>query len=274
MKLLNIGCGSTFHKDWDNLDIASSFPDVREYDIRKNLPSSDAEYDVCYSSHLIEHLHKNKAKKLLSECNRILKPQGILRIVVPDLEAIVRNYLNTLEQASSGVPEMQANYDWMMLELYDQTVRSFSEGEMGKFLLDRDISSKNFVSSRIGTEAESYWNLEQPRKSLGEKLTSRNIYRSFQLMRVNIAKFLVSVVAGNEAMQSFEEGVFRNSGEIHRWMYDRYSLKLLLERSGFSDVRICKADESRISNFNSYQLDMINDKVRKPDSLFMEAIKL
>jgi hypothetical protein len=74
-------------------------------------------------------------------------------------------------------------------------------------------------------------------------------------------------------MQAFEEGVFRNSGEIHRWMYDRYSLRRLLEQAGFIDVRICRADESRIPDFNSYNLDVVEGKVRKPVSLFMEGIK-
>ena len=56
-------------------------------------------------------------------------------------------------------------------------------------------------------------------------------------------------------------------------MYDRYSLKRLLEQVGFIDVRVCRADDSRIPDFNSYGLDMIDGKIRKPDSLFMEAMK-
>ncbi|MGV2387334.1 MAG UNVERIFIED_CONTAM: class I SAM-dependent methyltransferase [Microcystis novacekii LVE1205-3] len=56
MKLLNFGCGSTFHPAWVNIDIASSSPEVREYDIRKNLPYPDAEFDACYSSHVLRTL--------------------------------------------------------------------------------------------------------------------------------------------------------------------------------------------------------------------------
>jgi hypothetical protein len=56
-------------------------------------------------------------------------------------------------------------------------------------------------------------------------------------------------------------------------MYDRVSLKRLLEESGFTRIRVCSAFESRISGFASFGLDVINGAVRKPDSLFMEAVK-
>jgi hypothetical protein len=81
------------------------------------------------------------------------------------------------------------------------------------------------------------------------------------------------MIAGNKSKEAFAEGLFRDSGEIHRWMYDRFSLRRLLEKSGFTDVRVCRADESRIVGFNSYNLDVLNGKTRKPDSLFVEAIK-
>src|SRR5574339_3476 len=68
-------------------------------------------------------------------------------------------------------------------------------------------------------------------------------------------------------------GHFRLSGECHRWMYDRFSLKHLLEQCGFSGIRTCSAFESGIAGFASFGLDVVDGKVRKPDSLFMEANK-
>ncbi len=67
-------------------------------------------------------------------------------------------------------------------------------------------------------------------------------------------------------------GQFRLAGEIHLWMYDRYSLTELLKTAGFQSIRVCQANESAIPNFNAYLLDVEDDgSVRKPDSLFMEA---
>jgi len=66
---------------------------------------------------------------------------------------------------------------------------------------------------------------------------------------------------------------FRNGGEIHQWMYDRYSLKLLLQNCGFKDVKVVTAFDSSIKDWNSFELDAKNGTVRKPDSLFVEAKK-
>jgi len=57
-------------------------------------------------------------------------------------------------------------------------------------------------------------------------------------------------------------------------MYDRVSLGRLLKAAGFTQVRVCTGTESAIPNFASYHLDTDESgAVRKPDSLFIEAIK-
>ncbi|NEO14128.1 MULTISPECIES: methyltransferase domain-containing protein [unclassified Moorena] len=280
LKLINIGCGSTYsnHPAWTNVDLAPQSSDIHNHDIRKKLPYPDAYFDACYSSHVIEHLKQHEADQLIAECWRVLKPQGIIRAVVPDLESIARHYISTLEQVESGVTEAEPNYDWIMLELYDQTVRHVKGGEMASYLADTHLTNKEFIRSRIGSNADIFLDKNSEKKSWIERLASKDRYwfyktlRKFNL-RTSIAKYLVTLIAGNEARQAFEVGLFRNSGEIHYWMYDRFSLRRLLERSGFVEVRVCGADSSRIQDFNSYGLDMLEGKVRKPDSLFMEGIK-
>jgi predicted SAM-dependent methyltransferase len=39
---------------------------------------------------MIEHITFNDARKMLSECYRVMKPGGVLRIVTPSLEFLVR----------------------------------------------------------------------------------------------------------------------------------------------------------------------------------------
>lgn len=277
MKYLNIGCGNSFDSSWINIDITSNSPLVISHNILKGLPFQPYTFDVCYSSHVLEHLTQDQAKSLLIECIRVLKPDGIIRLVVPDLEAIARNYLSTLERSLSGNVEAQANYEWIMLELFDQTVRDFSGGEMGKYLLRSDLSNREFILSRIGYEAERFWqgqgeNLNK-QTNLIEKLRSKNLGLFVQKSRIAIAKFFVLIIAGKESAKAFDVGLFRNSGEVHQWMYDRFSLAKLLEDCGFVNIKICQPHESSIPDFNIYGLDTTNGKVRKPDSLFIEACK-
>lgn len=110
---------------------------------------------MVYHSHLLEHFAKADADGFLRECFRVLRPQGILRVAVPDLEQIARTYLVALEQADAGSVEWAANYEWMMLELYDQTVRQRSGGEMAAYLSQISVPNVEFVVQRVGHEAQS-----------------------------------------------------------------------------------------------------------------------
>jgi hypothetical protein len=69
------------------------------------------------------------------------------------------------------------------------------------------------------------------------------------------------------------EGLFRNGGEIHQWMYDRFSMERALERAGFLAIRTCRAGESGIEGFSSYALELVDGRDRKPDSLYIEGRK-
>jgi hypothetical protein len=65
------------------------------------------------------------------------------------------------------------------------------------------------------------------------------------------------------------------NGESHKWMYDKLSLTLLLEKSGFKNIVIREYNYSYIPSWNDYKLDSSDNGIsaRKPDSIFIEAIK-
>ncbi len=68
-------------------------PDTRIHDVVKGIPHATASVDAVYSSHMLEHLPPEGARRVLAECYRVLKPRGTLRLVVPDLEVLVHAYL-------------------------------------------------------------------------------------------------------------------------------------------------------------------------------------
>ncbi len=82
------------------LDIAWT-PDVFIHDVRKGLPFPDNSFTVIYGSHFLEHLYLREAQRLLGECCRVLKPGGVLRMVVPDLRSILLEY--TSQKSSDSV---------------------------------------------------------------------------------------------------------------------------------------------------------------------------
>ena len=57
-------------------------------------------------------------------------------------------------------------------------------------------------------------------------------------------------------------GDTRRSGEMHRWMYDRFSLGRLFADAGFVDVATFDAPEtSRIEGWAAFHLDTEEERV-------------
>lgn len=68
-------------------------PGIIHHDIRKGLPFENNSVDYIYTSHFLEHVKKNEAIRIMEECHRILKPQGWIRIVVPDFKLLANKYI-------------------------------------------------------------------------------------------------------------------------------------------------------------------------------------
>jgi len=58
-------------------------------DITKILPFPRETFDLVYSSHLVEHIHRKQFYKFLREVRRILRPGGIHVIATPSLTKII-----------------------------------------------------------------------------------------------------------------------------------------------------------------------------------------
>jgi predicted SAM-dependent methyltransferase len=55
---------------------------------------------LIYASHVLEHLSHDDALAALRNLNRFIKPNGIVRVIIPDIEKCVRKYLALLESGS------------------------------------------------------------------------------------------------------------------------------------------------------------------------------
>lgn len=64
-------------------------PSIVRADIRR-LPYPDHSIDAIYSSHALEHIYLNEARRVLAESKRVLQPGGIIRLALPDCEAAIR----------------------------------------------------------------------------------------------------------------------------------------------------------------------------------------
>lgn len=94
MRKIEIGCGFMFNKPgYERLDIDPNCPQLDFCCSMDDIPVEDKVFDEVFSAHSLEHISWRKTHKTLSEWFRILKPGGVVHIVVPNMRWIVEQYL-------------------------------------------------------------------------------------------------------------------------------------------------------------------------------------
>ena len=66
--------------------------EIKYCNASKRIPESNKSVDLIYACHVVEHLDQEETNKFFNECKRVLKPGGIIRIVVPDFDKLVDSY--------------------------------------------------------------------------------------------------------------------------------------------------------------------------------------
>ena len=92
---LHLGCGPRFFPGWVHVDIA----DYEHIDYKANVDNlsmfEDQSVSIIYASHVLEYFDIFEAKKVLTGWKRVLQPKGIIRISVPDFDALIKVYSMT-----------------------------------------------------------------------------------------------------------------------------------------------------------------------------------
>ena len=266
--------GPIFLKEWTNIMFCVlPYPPggpVHHYDIRQPLPFPDNSFDDVDIYHVLEHLSPSEGKGFIAEIFRVIKAGGICRVSVPDLERIVREYLEFLEASlAHPTPENILKYEWAVMELIDQAVREKSGGMMVETLRRTDID-KDYIKRRYSDVFAGFF---QPRRSvptahpakgavgasqrrLLKKLFSRSPLRTLKEFYWEAQPRFYALL--REYKHVLAKGDPRSAGETVKWMYDRFSLTRLLEGAGF--IRVSQKDfaVSDILNWEKYNLDKSN----------------
>jgi predicted SAM-dependent methyltransferase len=95
--MINLGSGHWKFDGWVNVDLDfESRPDVCA-DLSGGLPFRDACADFMHTEDFIDQLDQTHACQFMRECHRILKSDGVIRVLTPDVEQLSRMYLNEPE---------------------------------------------------------------------------------------------------------------------------------------------------------------------------------
>jgi SAM-dependent methyltransferase len=157
MTILNLGCGTktssdprVVNLDWSTYLVIKSNPllfalsrfvlsgermerlrklpdSIVVHDLRKGIPFADNSVDAVYHSHFLEHLDQPIARRFLAEVKRVLKPGGVQRIVVPDLEKLCSAYVTHLQMCMDD-GNHSGEHDGYVAAMIEQMVRREAVG--------------------------------------------------------------------------------------------------------------------------------------------------
>lgn len=100
------------------------------HDLSTGIPFAGDSVDIVYHSHVLEHLDRPVARAFLQEAHRVLKPGGIIRVVVPDFESACRSYLQDIDRCTSE-PRAAASHENYVAAVLEQSVRREAAGAAG-----------------------------------------------------------------------------------------------------------------------------------------------
>ncbi len=105
--LLHLGSGTQYKDGWVNIDLAGDPVDLA-WNLARPLPLPAGCAAGVFSEHVLEHLPFEAGLGLLREAHRVLRPGGIVRIVVPDGGKLLRSYVDGgrgfIEETRGGRP--------------------------------------------------------------------------------------------------------------------------------------------------------------------------
>jgi predicted SAM-dependent methyltransferase len=169
---INIGCGPNFLVGWINVDQARSDGIDIVWDLRQGLPFPSESCTAIFGEHVIEHIAKEDAARLLRECHRVLQKGGVIRLSTPDAGRYLRSYTNNdgfLDHSSFELSiETPMDRINQMMREYGQHLWTYDAPALTLLLKQAgfgEVSEQQFGSSRhprmqgIDTESRAFESL-------------------------------------------------------------------------------------------------------------------
>ena len=160
VRKLNLGCGPIQPQGWINVDgsmrayLASrvSWADrlltaarvlppsefnrnTTWVNLQKRFPWPDNSVDCVYLGEVLEHFTRDDGFRLVSECFRVLKPGGVIRLRVPDNARFWRNYIKEFDENYAKAPAERSDEHsrWVEMFFRDICVRRGLLGSYGHY---------------------------------------------------------------------------------------------------------------------------------------------
>jgi predicted SAM-dependent methyltransferase len=127
---LHLGCGSVNHDKFVNIDglPAPHIHYIRAIDDLSPFKANSV--DLIYGSHCLEHFSHRKVPLVLAEWFRVLKTDGILRLSVPDFDALCKIYQESGNELDSILDVLMGRQDYK----YNFHMTAFNKSSLTRLL--------------------------------------------------------------------------------------------------------------------------------------------
>ena len=103
-KFLNVGCGPNINQNYINLDYLW-VPGVDIcWDITRSIPLESESIEGIFTEHCLEHISFSQCRDAIKDFYRILQPEGVVRIIVPDAELYIDLYEQSKHNKNVNFP--------------------------------------------------------------------------------------------------------------------------------------------------------------------------
>jgi SAM-dependent methyltransferase len=131
---------------------------------------------------------------------------------------------------------------------------------------DLELLAKTYMHTLGAVERNEIGALKQHQKS---------IYWLFDQMVRQESSGTLEQKRWVQRLERWLRGNASQTGELHRWMYDRHTLGATMQEAGFNPVIALSSKTSSIAGWPEFQLDSNPDGTEyKECSLYMEGIKI
>ena len=156
----NIGCGKrNFGKNWIHID-GGEFNHINSKNIFiKDYKKGSAE--LIYASHFIEYFDRAEIVPLLKRWKEVLKPNGILRLAVPNFEVYAKLYIDKKISLDNFLGPLYGKMKMENKTIYHKTTYDFSS--LKKLLEEvgmRKINKYNWketIHSKFDDHSQAYF---------------------------------------------------------------------------------------------------------------------
>ena len=122
---INIGCGQrNFGKEWIHVD-GGDYNHIDSKDILIKECENES-VDLIYASHLIEYFDRKEVIPILKRWREVLKPNGILRLAVPNYEIYAKLYAEEKILLEDSLGPLYGKMEMGNKTIYHKTTYDYS----------------------------------------------------------------------------------------------------------------------------------------------------